>query len=219
MSTTPTRVGTSASTSADALRDKVLAHGLRLTHTHHAHALHAPYWWLKCAVGTEKSDHPAVTAYHKLLVWDMMGQPWLTRTAESALNPLIGKSVAMYFTKPVVPVAVCLTFPHVPGVLTPAQCRQTAQSIAATQESSGAIPWFDGGHTDPWDHVENAMALTAAGLLEPARAAFEWCRSDAAAGRLLADPDPQRRHRGRQQRQQLLRLRRDRCLAPRAGHR
>jgi len=67
--------------------------------------------------------------------------------------------------------------PGVPGVLTPAQCRQTAQSIAATQESSGAIPWFDGGHTDPWDHVENAMALTAAGLLEPARAAFDWCRT------------------------------------------
>jgi hypothetical protein len=67
--------------------------------------------------------------------------------------------------------------PGVLGVLTPAQCRQTAKSIAATQESSGAIPWFDGGHTDPWDHVENAMALTAAGLLEPARAAFEWSRT------------------------------------------
>jgi hypothetical protein len=49
-------------------------------------------------------------------------------------------------------------------------------SIAAAQESSGAIPWFPGGHTDPWDHVECAMALTAAGLLGPARAAFEWCR-------------------------------------------
>ncbi|GFG53698.1 prenyltransferase [Mycolicibacterium agri] len=66
--------------------------------------------------------------------------------------------------------------PGVPGVLTPAQCRQTAQSIADTQESSGAIPWSVGGHTDPWDHVENAMALTVAGLLEPARAAFDWCR-------------------------------------------
>jgi hypothetical protein len=66
--------------------------------------------------------------------------------------------------------------PGVPGVLTPAQCRQTAESIAATQETSGAIPWFEGGHTDPWDHVENAMALTVAGLLDPARAAFEWCR-------------------------------------------
>jgi hypothetical protein len=66
--------------------------------------------------------------------------------------------------------------PSVPGVLTPEQCRQTASWIAAAQESSGAIPWFDGGHTDPWDHVECAMALTAAGLLEPARAAFDWCR-------------------------------------------
>jgi hypothetical protein len=67
--------------------------------------------------------------------------------------------------------------PGVPGVLSPWQCRQTAQSIAATQESSGAVPWFDGGHTDPWDHVECAMALTVAGLLEPARAAFDWCRT------------------------------------------
>ncbi len=90
---------------ADALRDKVLAHGLRLTYVHHAHALHSPYWWIKCLVGTEKSENPAVSAYHKLLVWDMMSQPWLTRTVESALNPLIGKSVALYFWKPGVPSA------------------------------------------------------------------------------------------------------------------
>ncbi len=86
---------------ADRLRDKVLAHGLRLEHTRHAHALHSPYWWLKCAVGTENSDHLAVKAYHQMLVWDMMSRPWLTRTAESLLNPLIGKSVALYFSKPV----------------------------------------------------------------------------------------------------------------------
>lgn len=67
--------------------------------------------------------------------------------------------------------------PGVPGVLTPEQCRQTAESIAATQESSGALPWFTGGHTDPWDHVENAMALTVAGLWDQARAAFDWCRN------------------------------------------
>lgn len=63
-----------------------------------------------------------------------------------------------------------------PGVVSAEQCRQTALSIAAAQETSGAIPWFEGGHTDPWDHVECAMALTTAGLLEPARAAFDWSR-------------------------------------------
>ena len=66
--------------------------------------------------------------------------------------------------------------PCIPGVFTSEQCLQTAESIAATQESTGAIPWSAGGHTDPWDHIENAMALTAAGLLKPARAAFEWSR-------------------------------------------
>jgi SAM-dependent methyltransferase len=87
---------------ADELRDKVTARGLRFTHGHHAHALHSPFWWLKCAVGTSKNDHPAVAAYHKLLVWDMISAPWLTRRGEDLLNPLIGKSVALYFEKPAV---------------------------------------------------------------------------------------------------------------------
>jgi SAM-dependent methyltransferase len=85
---------------ADELHDKIAARGMRFDHRHHAHALHSPFWWLKCAVGVDKTSHPAVTAYHKMLVWDMMSQPWLTRSAESLLNPLIGKSVALYFQKP-----------------------------------------------------------------------------------------------------------------------
>lgn len=91
---------------ADELRDKIAGRGLQLRHTHHAHALHSPYWWLKCAVGVDNDDHPAVSAYHRLLVWDMMSAPAVTRFAESALNPLIGKSVALYFQKPEAGVAV-----------------------------------------------------------------------------------------------------------------
>lgn len=85
---------------ASQLRDKFTGYGLELTHTHHAHALHSPFWWLKCAVGVSHPDHPAVAAYHKLLVWDLMQRPRITQVAESLLNPLVGKSVAMYFTKP-----------------------------------------------------------------------------------------------------------------------
>jgi SAM-dependent methyltransferase len=87
---------------ADKLRDKIVGRGLtgmNLTHTHHAHALHSPFWWLKCAVGVSNTDHPAVTMYHKLLVWDLMRRPKITQVAESLLNPLVGKSVTMYFTK------------------------------------------------------------------------------------------------------------------------
>jgi SAM-dependent methyltransferase len=76
--------------------------GMTLTRTHHAHALHSPFWWLKCAVGVSNADHPVVAAYHKLLVWDLMQRPKITQLAESLLNPLVGKSVAMYFVKSLV---------------------------------------------------------------------------------------------------------------------
>jgi 2-polyprenyl-3-methyl-5-hydroxy-6-metoxy-1,4-benzoquinol methylase len=85
---------------ASELADKLRDAGLEVTGTGHAHALHAPYWWLKCAVGVEKNDNALVKAYHKLLVWDMMSAPKLTRVGEQVLNPVIGKSVILYLRKP-----------------------------------------------------------------------------------------------------------------------
>lgn len=67
---------------------------------HHTHGLHAPYWWLKCAVGVEDADHPLVKAYHRLLVWDLMSRPRLTRAADKLLDPVIGKSLVLYLRKP-----------------------------------------------------------------------------------------------------------------------
>jgi hypothetical protein len=64
---------------------------------------------------------------------------------------------------------------ELPGVLTVAQLERTVASIAAAQHDSGALPWPD-GHTDPWDHVECAMALTLGGRLDEARAAYAWLR-------------------------------------------
>ena len=85
----------------DVVRTRVAAAGLTPGRSHHAHALHAPYWWLKCAVGVD-NDNAAVRGYHRLLVWDLMKRPWLTRTAEKVLDPLIGKSFVLYADKPAV---------------------------------------------------------------------------------------------------------------------
>ena len=74
--------------------------GLTYDGRDHVHGLHAPYWWLKCAVGVTNDEHPAVKAYHRLLVWDIMKKPLATRLAERALNPLIGKSLVLYLHKP-----------------------------------------------------------------------------------------------------------------------
>ncbi|HWR93131.1 MAG TPA: phenyltransferase domain-containing protein [Desulfobacterales bacterium] len=49
-----------------------------------------------------------------------------------------------------------------------------AALIARAQLPSGEIPWCAGQKTDPWDHVEAAMALGIAGRREAARAAFQW---------------------------------------------
>jgi SAM-dependent methyltransferase len=85
------------------LRVKLARAGLTVTGGHHAHGLHSPYWWLKCAVGVHDDEHRAVRAYHRLLVWDIMRRPALTRRAEAALNPMIGKSLVIYAEKPVIP--------------------------------------------------------------------------------------------------------------------
>lgn len=66
---------------------------------HFAHALHTPFWWLKCLVGPSKEDLLPVKLYHRLLVWDLMKRPWITRLAETVLNPFLGKSVVFYATK------------------------------------------------------------------------------------------------------------------------
>ena len=73
--------------------------GLEPTGVAHAHALHAPYWWLKCAVGVDREDHPLTRTYHKMLVWDLMKRPWVTAAAEKLLDPVIGKSIAVYLRK------------------------------------------------------------------------------------------------------------------------
>lgn len=82
------------------LRRRLSGAGLTPVDAHHTHALHAPYWWLKCAVGVNDAEHPLVKAYHRLLVWDLMKKPWLTRWAEKALDPLVGKSLVVYLRKP-----------------------------------------------------------------------------------------------------------------------
>jgi hypothetical protein len=67
--------------------------------------------------------------------------------------------------------------PEVPGVVTAAELTASVRSIARAQQPSGALPWFAGGHVDPWDHVECAMALAVGGLTAGAAAAYDYLRA------------------------------------------
>ncbi len=64
--------------------------------------------------------------------------------------------------------------PELDGVITADELLLTARHLASLQRETGMIPWFPGGHCDPWNHVESAMALDIAGLHREAERAYEW---------------------------------------------
>lgn len=64
--------------------------------------------------------------------------------------------------------------PDLPGTLGRDELVATAEHLARLQTETGMIPWWPGGHCDPWNHVETAMALDVAGLHAEAERAYEW---------------------------------------------
>ncbi len=83
----------------DALIKRFESQGVELFALHYAHSIHTPFWWLKCLVGPGRTDSKTVNLYHRLLVWDLMKKPKLTSFIDRLLNPILGKSVVLYFKK------------------------------------------------------------------------------------------------------------------------
>ena len=84
---------------ATELKAKLRSAGLNVTGSHHAHALHSPYWWLKCAVGVRRDDHRLVKAYTRFLEWEITKQPVGMKVVERAASPMLGKSYIVYARK------------------------------------------------------------------------------------------------------------------------
>jgi SAM-dependent methyltransferase len=81
------------------LERRLRAAGLDLLGGHHAHALHSPYWWLRCAGGVNNADRVLARRYHDLLVWQIMRNPPVLKWADRLLNPVLGKSLVLYVGK------------------------------------------------------------------------------------------------------------------------
>jgi 2-polyprenyl-3-methyl-5-hydroxy-6-metoxy-1,4-benzoquinol methylase len=79
---------------------KMLANqGIKCWKINYKHALHAPYWWLKCLVGLKNEKNMFIRYYKKFLEWNIMCKPRSVRVMESILNPFIGKSIVFYLKK------------------------------------------------------------------------------------------------------------------------
>ncbi|MEY4606286.1 MAG: hypothetical protein RLY45_1046 [Actinomycetota bacterium] len=85
--------------SATELRAKLRTAGLRVIGSHRAHALHSPYWWLRCAVGPRNEHHPLVRRYRQLLEWEITRQPAALQLVERVASPALGKSYVVYAVK------------------------------------------------------------------------------------------------------------------------
>ncbi len=84
---------------ANQLKRAVIGKGFQSHFTYHAHSLHSPYWWLKCAFWSRRDTHPMIRAYQRFLEWDILKKPLLTKALDAALNPVCGKSVVMHFER------------------------------------------------------------------------------------------------------------------------
>lgn len=79
------------------LREAIESRGFRLVDSHHEHALHAPYWWLKC-LWWDRDDQPApLAAYERFLERTILEDRPIVEAIERGLNPLLGKSLVLYF--------------------------------------------------------------------------------------------------------------------------
>jgi ubiquinone/menaquinone biosynthesis C-methylase UbiE len=82
---------------ASELRRAIEALHMKRFARHWAHSLHVPYWWLRCLFWDSGDQVKPVRIYHRMLVWDLMHKPWITRLLDKLLNPIMGKSIVMYF--------------------------------------------------------------------------------------------------------------------------
>jgi len=61
-----------------------------------------------------------------------------------------------------------------PRGLSAAEVAASSRWLANCQLGNGMVPWYPGGHADPWNHVEVAMGLAAGGRWAEVGRAFHW---------------------------------------------
>ena len=203
-------------------RAEARAAGLWLRGSHHAHALHSPYWWLKCAFGLDNTD-----------AWPVQQVPRLPRLPDRAAAPSgLGhrrpraqpgarqEPRRLHAEGRLLIVSPASTrSPTSPASSPRPSCsrrstrsRRSSCPTATSRGSPAATPTRGTSSKPRW------RSTSAAATTKP-RAAYDWLARHAARRRRLARVLPRRRRRGPHARHQRHLLRRDRRVAPLPRHR
>ena len=73
--------------------------GFKFLSSEKFHSIHSPYWWLRCLFWKTQETNFLVKIYKKLLEYHILKKPLFLDIIDKLLNPIMGKSFAMYFEK------------------------------------------------------------------------------------------------------------------------
>ena len=82
------------------LEGRLAAAGLRVRGSRRAHALHSPYWWIRCAGGVDNADRRVARGVPRGARLADHEEPAVLRVLDDLLNPVLGKSLIVYAEKP-----------------------------------------------------------------------------------------------------------------------
>ena len=81
------------------LIEEIKLSGFNFLSSEKFHSIHSPYWWLRCLFWKSQDSNFFVNKYKKLLEKHILEKPKLLDSIDKFLNPIMGKSFAMYFEK------------------------------------------------------------------------------------------------------------------------
>ena len=81
------------------LIEEIKISGFNFLSSEKFHSIHSPYWWLRCLFWKSQDSNFFVNKYKKLLEKHILEKPKLLDSIDKFLNPIMGKSFAMYFEK------------------------------------------------------------------------------------------------------------------------
>ena len=85
--------------SQSGLISEIKESGFKFLSSEKFHSIHSPYWWLRCFFWSTQDKNFLVNFYKKLLERHILKKPFFINLLDKALNPIMGKSFAMYFKK------------------------------------------------------------------------------------------------------------------------
>ena len=125
---------------ATELKAKLRSAGLEVTGSHHAHALHSPYWWLKCAVGPPQRQ---TSRGRRVPEAARVGDREAARVACSGRARALARArQELHRLRPQAG-AIVSTIPHIDGVLTAdevVETRRVDRRAAARHGHDPVVP-------------------------------------------------------------------------------